>query len=111
MRAEPRARGQADRPADQADADDRDDQAPTLTRGSRLPRRRAGRRLLDLRGVGGEAVGAQRLRPVADRLVGLGVHLDDDAVGADGGRGQRQRLDEVAPAGGVAGVDDDRQVA
>jgi hypothetical protein len=38
------------------------------------------------------------------------VHLDDDPVGARGGGGQRQRPDEVAPAGGVARVDDHRQV-
>ena len=71
----------------------------------RRPRRpaRAGR-------VGGEVVRAQRLRPVADRLLGLRVDLDDDPVRAGRRRGERERLDEVAPAGRVARVDDHRQV-
>src|SRR4051794_13347887 len=68
------------------------------------------RRLLDLGRVLGEALGEQRLRAVADRLGRVRVHLDDDAVGAHGGRRERQRLHERAPPGGVARVHDDRQV-
>ena len=36
----------------------------------------------DLLRVVGEALGRDRLRPVADRLLGLVVDLDDDPVGA-----------------------------
>ena len=55
----------------------------------RLPGERG--RALDRRGVLGEVVRTQRLRAVADGLVGVRVHLDDDPVGAGGGRGERQR--------------------
>ena len=65
---------------------------------------------LELAQVGRELVGEQRLRAVADRLLGARVHLDDDPVGARRGRGQRQRQHQVAPPGRVARVDDDRQV-
>ena len=109
VRAEPLAGGEADRPADQPDAERR--ATTVITRAGRRSRRRAACRpataaCSTLRGVLGELVDAQLLRAVADRLVGLGVHLDDDAVGARRGGGQRQRLDERAAAGGVAGVDD-----
>src|SRR5436190_1832771 len=68
------------------------------------------RRALDRREVLGEAGRVQRLRSVADGLGGVGVRLDDDPVGARGRRGQRERLDELAPARRVAGVHDHRQV-
>src|SRR3954447_20888874 len=61
---------------------------PTTTIRTRLGRRRAQSLarhrggLLDPGGVLGEGVGAQRLRPVADRLLRLGVDLHDDAVRA-----------------------------
>src|SRR6476620_6433511 len=45
-----------------------------------------------------EVAGAQLLRAVAHRLLGLVVDLDDDAVGADRGRAARERLDEAAVA-------------
>src|SRR5919202_364285 len=64
---------------------------------------------LDALRVGGEVAGAQLLRPVADRLLGHRVDLDDDAVGAGRGGGQAERLDEGAPPRRVAGVDDHRQ--
>src|SRR5262245_25666747 len=47
----------------------------------------------------------QRLRTVAERLLGAAVHLDMNAVGAGGDGGQRHRRDQVRPAGRVAGVD------
>ena len=49
-------------------------------------------------GVVGERGRRQRLRAVADRLLGLVVDLDDDPVGARRRRRQRHRLDPVAPA-------------
>src|SRR5918996_3274783 len=50
----------------------------------------------------GEALGGDRLRTVADRLLRLVVDLDDDPVGAGGRGGERHRLHPVAPPGGVA---------
>ena len=70
--------------------------------------RRGGLHALD---VVGELVRHELLGAVADRRLRVRVYLDDDAVGAGRGRGQRQRQHEVAPAGGVARVDDHRQVA
>jgi hypothetical protein len=62
----------------------------------------------------GELVGAQRLRAVADRLVRVGMHLDDDPVGAGGrrpataarrGRAARRRgWGRRPPAGARAGL-------
>src|SRR5919206_39166 len=66
---------------------------------------------LDALRVGAEVAGAQLLGPVADRLLGHRVDLHDQAVGARRGGGQAERLDEVAPARRVAGVDDHGQVA
>src|ERR671918_562720 len=57
----------------------------------------------------GEALGGDRLRPVADRLLGLVVNLDDDPVRARGRGGERHRLHPVAPPRGVARIDDHRQ--
>src|SRR6185436_1883501 len=51
-----------------------------------------------------EVAGAQLLRAVAHRVLGLVVDLDDDAVGADRGRTARERLDEATVAGRVARV-------
>ena len=59
----------------------------------------------------GKLVGVDGLRAVGERLFGLVVHFDQDAVsaGGDGGAGHGQHA--VAPAGAVAGVDQDGQVA
>ena len=57
-----------------------------------------------------EPVGVELLRAVADRLLGRGVHLDDDPVGAGRGGGHRERGDEAAAAGRVARVHDHGQV-
>ena len=112
--AEALARGQPDRAADQPDAEDGDDHrrrrtsvrrawttAPCPPPRPRPPpsrrRRRTGRRT-------GPAV--RRRSPARAR-----VHLDDDAVGARRGRGQRERLDQrrARPAAWL-GIDDHRQV-
>jgi hypothetical protein len=68
------------------------------------------RRGLELAQVRAEVVRVQRLRAVADGLLRARVDLDDDAVGPRRRRRERQRLDERALPGGVARVDDDRQV-
>src|ERR671910_2465830 len=67
-------------------------------------------RRLQLAEVGREVVRVERLRTVADCLLGARVDLDDDAVGAGRGRRERQRLHQRALAGRVARVDHDRQV-
>ena len=56
-------------------------------------------------------VGIDGLRAVGERLFGLVVNFDQDAVGAggDGRAGHGQHA--VAPAGAVAGVDENGQVA
>src|SRR3954451_17727768 len=64
----------------------------------------------DVARVVGEVRRLERLRAVAQRDLGVLVDLDDDAVRADRGGGARQRLDEAPVAGGVARVDDHRQV-
>ena len=56
-----------------------------------------------------ELLGIERLLAVAERPVGIGMHFDDQAIGADRNRRARQRRDLVALAGAVAGIDDDRQ--
>ena len=66
-------------------------------RGAERPCRER-RGLLDLGGVVGEVRAAQLLRPVADRLLGLRVDLDDDAVGA-----RRRRRRATAARRGRAG--------
>ena len=58
----------------------------------------------------GEFPEMQLLRAVRERLLRLRVHLDDQPVGADGVGGQRQRDDQVPLAGGVRGVDHDREM-
>ena len=60
--------------------------------------------------VVGETGGRQLLSGVADRLVGVRMDLDDDPVGSGGGGGERHRLHQVTAAGGVAGVDEHRQM-
>src|SRR5215217_7256184 len=67
-------------------------------------------RRLELAQVGGEVVRVERLRTVADGLLGARVDLDDDAVGARSGRSERQRLHQRALAGRVARVDHDWQM-
>ena len=57
-----------------------------------------------------EVARVERLRPVAQRRLGVLVDLDDDAVGADGRRGAGERLDQPPVAGRVAGIDDHGQV-
>src|SRR5262245_61560231 len=52
-----------------------------------------------------------RLRAVAEGVIRIAVHLDDQAVGAGGHRGAGHRRHHVAPSGAVARVGDDRQVA
>ncbi len=103
---EPLARGEPDGPTHEPDAEDGDDQV--LNGGERLAGDRG--RPLDELEVVRELVGVERLRPVADRGLRVRVDLHDDPVGAHRGGCQRQRQHEVAPPGGVARVDDDRQV-
>src|SRR5215210_7157192 len=67
-------------------------------------------RRLELAQVGREVVRVERLRAVADGLLGARVDLHDDAVGAGRGRGERQRLHQRALSSRVARVDHDRQV-
>ena len=43
-------------------------------------------------------------------VLGVGMHLDHEAVGTGRDRGARHRRDQVAAAGRVRRVDDDRQV-
>ena len=64
----------------------------------------------DLIGEVRERLRGDRLRAVAERRLGLGMNLDDEAVGAGSSSRQRQRHDPVAAPGGVRGVDDHRQV-
>src|SRR3954465_12382292 len=64
----------------------------------------------DVAGVVGEVGRLERLRAVAQRDLGVLVDLDDDAVGADRRGGSAEPLHEAAVAGGVARVDDHRQV-
>src|SRR3954447_2546989 len=92
--------------------------ASTMTAsGMGSSRSSSGEALAEQAGVGGDVarvVGEpgrlERLRAVAERGLGVLVDLDDDPVRADGGGRARQRLDEAAVAGGVARVDDHRQV-
>ncbi len=64
----------------------------------------------DLAGELGELRRRDLLRGVAERLLGARVRLDDDPVGTDRDGCPGERQDEVAPAGGVRGIDDHRQV-
>src|SRR5918992_263698 len=73
-----------------------------------LPGKRRG--LLDRAQEVGESLGHERLRPVADRSLRLGVDLDDQPI-CTGRRGrQRERRHQVALSGGVARVHDHRKV-
>ncbi len=58
-----------------------------------------------------ELVGNEGLRAVGEGAFGAGMDLDVDSVAARGDGGPGHGGDQVGPAGGVAGVDDDRQVA
>src|SRR5438093_7243225 len=51
-----------------------------------------------------------RLRAVAQRVVGIVVHLDDETVGASGDRGPGHGCHLVAPSRAVAGIGDDRKM-
>src|SRR3954468_3707189 len=57
-----------------------------------------------------EVLREHRLRTVAQRVIGIAVHLDDQSMGPCGHGGARHRRDLVTPPGAVAGVDNDRQV-
>ena len=57
-----------------------------------------------------ELVEGQLLLGVRQCLVGVRVDLDHDPVGPDRDAAEGERLDQPALAGGVARVDDDRQV-
>ena len=57
-----------------------------------------------------ELGGADELGRVAQRLLGTGMGLDDDAVGAGRDARAGERGDQLAPPGRVAGVDDHGQV-
>ena len=57
-----------------------------------------------------EVLEAQALVAVGPRVGRIGMDLDDQAVGADGGARQGHRRNERSVAGAVAGVDHDRQV-
>src|SRR5262245_10511462 len=52
----------------------------------------------------------QRLRAVLQRLLGMWMNLDDEAVRASRQRRQRYRADQRAFAGALAGVYDDREM-
>src|SRR6184192_646890 len=58
----------------------------------------------------GELVRLERLRAVRQGLLGLGMHLDQQAVSAGRDPGHRHRLDVLPVSGPVAGIDDHRQV-
>ena len=64
------------------------------SRGQRRPT--AGGQLADRLGEGAEVGAEQCLGAVAQRVLGVGVHVDDDAVGADGDGRPREGYDEVA---------------
>ena len=94
----------------------RPEQAPAGARRA-LSRRSSGERAPVERRVGGhpggealEVARVERLRAVAQRALGVVVDLDDHAVGAGRDGGRAQRRDQLAVAGGVAGVDDHRQM-
>jgi hypothetical protein len=96
-RAQPLPCGEPHGPADQPHPDDRDPHCASGGRGGEALAGEVGG-ALDLVGVRGERVGDELLRAVADGLVGVGVRLDDDPVGARRGRGEAERLDERPPA-------------
>src|SRR5581483_3135122 len=52
----------------------------------------------------------ERLRPILDRLFGIRMRLDDQAVRARRDRAQADRVDQAALAGGVRGSGEDGQV-
>ena len=58
----------------------------------------------------GELLGKERLRAVGERLVGVGMDFDEQAVAAGGNRGARHGGNLVAAAGAVRGIADDGQV-
>src|SRR6266545_1817360 len=66
--------------------------------------------IADLREQPLEAREVERLRAVGERMVGIGMNLDHEAVGAGGQRGQGHGGNIFALARAVAGVDEDGQV-
>src|SRR5579871_6961791 len=52
-----------------------------------------------------ELLERQRLRAVADGLFGVRMHFHDQAIGADGDARSRNRRDQAALAGGMAGIE------
>ena len=98
------AQSQSERAADQADADD----AYRLHRQMVRPTAGAIRRnLLHQFGV---LSGIERLRAVAQRVIGIVVHLHQQPVGAGGHGSARHRRHQIAAAGAVRGIADDRQM-
>src|SRR5829696_622644 len=85
-------------------------QSPLSTMGARMLRRPARAMLRYAPRDRGEVARVERLGTVAQRGLGILVHLDDDAVRADGRRAARERLDQAPVARRVAGIHDHRQV-
>src|ERR1035438_1559525 len=57
-----------------------------------------------------ELLGPQRLRPVGEGAVGVGMDFDHQAVGARGYGGPRHGSHDVAAPGGVRRIGENRQV-
>src|SRR5439155_16911415 len=64
----------------------------------------------DLLGDRCDLLRAELLRPVAERLLGPRMHLDEHTVGTHRRAGSRERGHEVTPSRGVRRIDDHRQV-
>ncbi len=54
--------------------------------------------------------GSDRLAAIAERAVGVRVHFQDEPFGSGGNTGAGHGGNQFAAAGGVAGVNNDRQV-
>ena len=57
-----------------------------------------------------ELAEVERLRSIADGLLRPRMHFHQQAVGANGYGGAAQRWNQAALTGGVAGIEDHRQV-
>ena len=62
-------------------------------------------------GKGDEFLGEEGLHAVGEGLVGLVMDFDEEAIGADGDSGARERQNFVPFAGAVAGIDKDGEMA